>query len=97
MPGRTENFRAGGFSLEGKYTIIPRLYLAARFGRLRFNNVLLNGTSQLWDYPVASLEAGFGYFIDRNALIKLVRRETRIDGGTHPRDNVTALQFAVSF
>jgi hypothetical protein len=76
---------------------MPRVYLAARFGEMRFNIVLLNGVPQVWDYPVSSFEAGIGYFIDRNALIKCVRREMRIDGGTHPKDNLTALQFAVSF
>jgi hypothetical protein len=97
MPGRKENFRAGGYSLEVKYTVVPRLYIAARFGELRFNSVQLNGISQMWDFPVSSFEGGIGYFIDRNALIKLIRRETRIKGGSHPKDNLTALQLAVSY
>lgn len=92
-----EEFKVFGYYCEGKYTILPRVYLALRVSGLRFGNVVLGAIDQPWDYNVTEWEGGCGYFVDRNVLVKLVRRETRIQGGTFPKDNLTALQLAVSY
>ena len=94
---RTENLEAFGFTLEGKYTLLPRLYAALRIGGLYFGDVRLAGEIRPWDYDVTEFEGGFGYFLDRNVLLKLVRRETRIQGGERPKDALTVLQLAVSY
>lgn len=92
-----ENLGAFGYYLEGKYTLIPRLYAALRVSGLRFDEVQLDGMNQRWDYNVAEWEGGLGYFIERNVVVKLVRRETRIFGGSKPKDNLTVMQVAVEF
>ena len=97
LPYRTENLDAFGFTLEGKFTLMPRLYVAARVGGLRFGDVRLQGETGPWDNNVVEFEGGFGYFIDRNVLLKLVRRETRIQGGGRPQDNLTVVQLAVAY
>jgi hypothetical protein len=43
------------------------------------------------------IEAGVGYHLDRNTLVKLVRRETQTLEVSGPKDNLTVLQLAVSF
>ncbi len=92
-----ENFKALGFSVEGKYTVMPRLYLALRLSGMHFGEALLGGTEQPWDYDVTEFEGGLGYFLYKDVLLKLVRRETRIHGGTMPKDNLTVLQLVVAY
>jgi hypothetical protein len=94
---RDEDFTVFGYHVEGKYTIMPRVYLALRVGGLQFGDALLGQVVQPWDYNVTEVEGGVGYFIDRDVLLKLVRRETRIDGGTWPKDNLTVLQLTVAY
>ena len=92
-----ENLEAVGYYLEGKYTVIPRFYVALRVGGLRFNEVQLGGVDQRWDFNVTEWEGGLGYFVERNVVLKLVRRETRTFGGSRPRDNLSVMQLAVEF
>ncbi len=92
-----ENLAATGYYAEAKYTLVPRLYAALRFNGLWFNEVQLDGVQERWDYNVTEWEGGFGYFVERNVVLKLARRETRILGGTRPKDNLTVMQVAVEF
>ncbi len=94
---RDENLNVFGYYFEGKYTLAPRVYVAIRYSGLGFGEVLLEGVSQPWDYRVTEWEFGAGYFLDRDVLCKVVRRETRTQGGTNPKDNLTVLQLAVAF
>ena len=86
-----------GYDVEGKYTLLPRLYVALRVSGLHFGDAQLGQVTQPWDYDVVEWEGGVGYFLDRDVLLKLVRRETRIQGGTWPKDNLTALQLVVAY
>jgi hypothetical protein len=99
VPFRTYEDRLGvfGFTVEAKYTIMPRVYLAVRSGGLVFRDARLNGVEQPWDYNVSEWEGGGGYFLDRDVLVKIVRRETRVYGGSRPKDNLTALQLVVAY
>jgi len=94
---RDEDLNVYGYYLEGKYTVFPRLYIAVRYNGLSFGTVLLEGISRPWDYNVTEWEFGGGYFLERDVLLKLVRRETRTHGGSYPKDNLTVLQLAVAF
>ena len=94
---RDEDFKVLGFSVEGKYTLMPRLYCALRLSGLHFGDALLGGTEQPWDYDVTEWEGGLGYFLYKDVLLKVVRRETRTHGGSMPKDNLTVLQLVVAF
>ena len=94
---RKADLKVLGFYLEGKYTLFPRLYAALRLSGLKFNDVVLEQVEQPWDYDVTEWEGGFGYFIERDVLLKLVRRETRIHGGTFPKDNLSVLELVVAY
>jgi hypothetical protein len=94
---RDELFKVFGYYAEGRYTILPRLYVALRVSGLRFGDVLLWSLYQMWDDNVTEWEGGLGYFLDRNVLVKLVRRESRIQSPAAPKDHLTALQLAVSY
>lgn len=86
-----------GYYAEAKYTWVPRFYTAARVSGLRFSQLDLEDISRRWDYDMLEVEAGIGYYLDRNTLVKVVRRETRTLGTTDPHDNLTVLQLAVAF
>ena len=94
---KDEKLSVIGYTAEAKYTWIPRFYTAARVSGLRFSQLEIAGVQRRWDYDMFEAEAGIGYFVDRNAVVKLVRRETRTLGITDPHDNLTVLQFAVAF
>jgi len=97
MDQRDEDFGLFGYYAEGKYTLMPRLFVALRMSGLRFGSATLAQVSQPWDYNVTEWEGGVGFFLDRNVVLKLVRRETRTYGGTRPKDNLAVLQLAVEY
>jgi hypothetical protein len=86
-----------GYYAEAKYTWFPRFYTAARVSGLVFSRLELGGLTPRWDNNVIEMEGGVGYHLDRNTLVKLVRRETQTLEVTGPKDNLTVLQLAVSF
>ncbi len=86
-----------GYYLEGKYTLIPRLYAAVRLNGMHFGDTRLGQVEQPWDYDVTEWEAGLGYFLDKDVLLKAIRRETRTLGGKRPKDNLNVLQLVVAF
>ena len=92
-----QDLRVTGYYAEGKYTLMPRLYVALRVSGLQFGTATLGASSGPWDYNLIEWEGGFGYFIDRDVLLKAVRRETRTRGGSNPKDSLTALQLVVAY
>ena len=69
-------------SVEGRYKLRPRLYVAARFDRLTFSDLAgADGISQPWDAPVRRIEVGTGYSLQRNLVLKLSYQHNTRDGG----------------
>jgi hypothetical protein len=68
-------------SLEGRYKLRPGLYVAARWDWLGFSDVVGTKETVPWDAPVKRLEAGVGYSLQRNLLLKLSYQLNRRDGG----------------
>lgn len=73
--------RAAAFSLEGRYTLLPGFYVAARGEHLAFNRIA--GTTRIaeWDAPVSRVEAGGGYYVQRNLILRVTVQVNRRDGG----------------
>jgi hypothetical protein len=73
--------RALALSVEGRYTIFPGVYAAARAEHLTFNRV--RGTARIdeWDAPVSRLEVGGGYYLQRNVVARLAVQINRREGG----------------
>ena len=59
--------------------------------------MLIGVIQQPWDYNLIEWEGGLGFFIDRDVLLKAVRRETRTRGGSRPKDNLSVLQLVVAY
>jgi hypothetical protein len=92
--------RAISTSVEGRYKIVPGVYVAARVDHLGFSEI--TGTAAQgtlpWEAPVTRVEAGSGFSILHNLLLKLsVQRDVRDGGRLTPRDTLFAGQLAFWF
>jgi hypothetical protein len=72
-------------SVEGRYKIMPGLYAAARVDHLGFSELAGSSFTAPWDAPVTRVEAGAGYSIQRNLLLKLSVQYNTRDGGVLQR------------
>jgi len=92
--------RAVSTSVEGRYKIVPGVYVAARVDHLGFSEITgtaAEGTMP-WEAPVTRVEAGSGFSIQHNLLLKLsVQRDIRDGGRLTPRDTLFAGQLAFWF
>jgi hypothetical protein len=88
--------RAVSASVEGRYKIVPGLYVAARADHLAFSEIAGNvggaPVVEPWDAPVTRIEVGGGYAIQRNLLLKLSYQHDKRDGG--PLDQAGHLKAA---
>jgi hypothetical protein len=80
-PAIDEPLRALAVSVEGKYRILPDLYVAARADHLGFSDVTGSAGALSWDAPVSRVEVGGGYSIQRNLVVKLTYQYNTRDGG----------------
>jgi hypothetical protein len=107
-PFISQNLEALAFSAEVRYKILPRLFVAARYGRLTFSEIAdaldVDADGKLaepWEFPVWRLETGAGYHLSRHAILKAVwqinRTEELNPGHADPADNLAAIQMTVFY
>src|SRR4029077_12127775 len=89
--------RALATYVEGRYKILPGLYVAARVDHLGFNEVTGSLGPQTWDAPVNRIEVGGGYSIQRNLLLKVSCQHNTRDGGRVTRATFGAVQLLFWF
>jgi len=80
-PPLAQPLRAVSASVEGRYRLRPGLYAAARYDHLGFSDVAGTSLTAPWDAPVSRVEAGAGYSIQRNLLLKVAYQHDSRDGG----------------
>lgn len=100
-----DDLAAVAWSAEMRYKILPRLFLAARYGRINFSAIAdpadIDADGQLtapWEFPVWRLEPAVGYHLSRHALLKAawqINRTTRPAGD--PADDLAAIQMTVFY
>ena len=75
--------RALGMWVEGRYRFTPRVFAAARLDRLGFSRISgsIWRSPTTWDAPVTRVEAGAGYYLQRNLVARAVVQHNRRDGG----------------
>lgn len=89
--------RALGTSVEGRYKVRPGLYAAARWDHLGFSRVAGSAATRTWDAPVTRVEAGFGYMLDRNVILKGSYQRNVRDGGRVRALTIGAAQLVFFF
>jgi len=89
--------RALSTSVEGRYKIRPGFYVAARVDHLGFNEIAGSAGLLTWDAPMSRIEAGAGYSIQRNLLLKISVQDNRRDGGRTRKSRLIAGQLVFWF
>ena len=96
-PSVSGPLRAVATSVEGRYKLRPGFSVAARADYLGFSEIAGSKGSATWDAPVTRIEAGGGYSIQRNLLLKVsVQFDTR-DGGRTRKARLVAGQLVFWF
>lgn len=80
------------YTVEARYKLRPGLYAAARFDHVGFSRI-----EQTWDAPVTRIEAGIGYNLHRQLLLKLALQHNERDGGMITSDTLPAVQLLFWF
>ena len=96
VPSRTRCGRSRSTS-RGATGSCPGLYVAIRVDRLDFSEVCGTIGCLPWDAPVRRVEAGGGYSIRRNVVLKGAYQYNWRDGVRHPRLGLAAAQLLVWF
>lgn len=100
-----DNLDALGWSAEMRYKVLPRLFLAARYGRLHFSEIAdptdIDADGQVtepWEFPAWRLEPAVGYYLSRHALLKAAWQINRTKRPTSdPADDLAAIQMTVFY
>jgi hypothetical protein len=85
------------FLAEGRYTILPQLYAAARYDGLWFSTIAGSTQRDTWDANVSRVEAGIGYRVVRPLTIKTSVQHVKRDGGRVRTDTLGAMQVVLWF
>ncbi len=84
--------------VEGKYTILPGLFGAARVGQVQFGDVRdASGELHQWDRNVTRVEFGGGYFFTKNLFLKSGVELNYTHGGREPHDTLWMTQWVLAF
>jgi hypothetical protein len=81
-PHIADPVRAVGAYVEGRWRIRPRVFLAGRVDHLGFSEITGSAGPLSWDAPVTRIEAGGGYYLQRNLVLEAVFQHNWRDGGT---------------
>jgi hypothetical protein len=96
-PFLPDPLRAFALDVEGRYKLLPGLYVAIRVDHLGFSEVCGTTGCLPWDAPIRRVEAGAGYSIRRNVVLKGAYQYNWRDGARHPRLGLAAAQLLVWF
>jgi hypothetical protein len=83
--------------VEGRYKVMPGFYLAARGDRIDFSRVTGSLRRDTWEAPVWRLEAGAGWSMTRNIMLKGAWQRNRRRGGRVQGDTLVAAQLLYWF
>jgi hypothetical protein len=95
--GAPTPLRAAVISVEGRYTLAPGWYAAARVERLGFNRIAGDAQVAEWEAPVRRVEIGGGYYVQRNVIARASLQINRRDGGRVARSQLLAVQLLYWF
>jgi hypothetical protein len=93
VPTLSVSTNASSGFVEGTYKIFPGVFVAGRIDRLTFSQVQSATLLTAWDAPVTRLEAGAGYYIRRNLIVKGAYQHNWRDGGLVRRLGLLAAQL----
>jgi hypothetical protein len=81
VPTLSQDLTAASLFVEGRYKIVPGMFVAGRVDRLTFSRLSTTGQNRPWDAPVTRIETGVGYYLRPNLLAKGAYQHNWRDGG----------------
>jgi len=81
VPTLSQNLAATSAFVEGRYKILPGMFVAGRLDRLNFSRLATSAQNRTWDAPVTRIETGVGYYLRPNLLAKGAYQHNWRDGG----------------
>jgi hypothetical protein len=96
-PFISDPLRALALSVEGRYVIGPGLFVAARAEHLAFSRIRGTFGVAEWDAPVTRVEAGGGYYLQRNLVARMTVQVNRREGGRVRNSTLPAVQLLYWF
>jgi hypothetical protein len=96
-PRITEPLVATASLVEGRYKLIPGVYLAARGDRLDFSSITGTARQDTWEAPVWRVEGGVGWSVTRNITAKGAWQRNRRRGGRVLGDTFVTAQLLYWF
>jgi predicted porin len=97
-PSNVQSVSALGRWVEGRYRITPRIFLAGRVDRLGFSSIHGTAAAALpWDAPVNRIEAGAGYYFQRNLVARATVQSNRRSAGRVTNRTFVSAQLAYWF
>lgn len=97
VPNLPEDPLDTSFYVEGTTRFVAGLFVAARYGEIRFNRMGEGTTAtragERWDTNVRRFQLGGGYRLVHNAEIRAEYLVNRSAGTADPRDNLLSLQL----
>jgi len=73
IPDPTTSLDSLGTWVEGRYRVTPRIFVASRVDHLGFSTLqgaTIGRTGVPWDAPVRRVEGAFGYYLQRNFVLR---------------------------
>jgi hypothetical protein len=81
-PSNVRSVSSLGRWIEGRYRLTPRIFVAGRADRLGFSRIQGSAPGTLpWDAPVTRIEAGAGYYLQRNLVARATVQANRRAAG----------------
>lgn len=96
-PLRQDGLRSLSYYLEGRYRFGAGWYAAARWDEMRFEEVDSASGPVTWDQNVRRVEAGFGYHVSRELLLKAVAQVNDTGAGFDFDRMLPAVQTSFAF
>jgi hypothetical protein len=96
-PTLPPDLRASSWLVEGRYTVAPGAYVAARVDTLWFSEIRGSYARAPWDANVWRTEVGVGYALARHLRLKVAVQHSRRDGWGAPRQTLGAVQALAWF
>jgi hypothetical protein len=100
-PGMPDPIGAAALSIEARYKVGPAWYVGARGDRLSFSRVTTTRAGfeqrEAWESSVTRLEAGGGYYLARNIILKAAYQHNWRDGGRSRAQRFAAAELLYWF
>jgi hypothetical protein len=93
VPTLSRSLNAASGFVEGRYKILPGIFVAGRVDRLSFSRLPTATQNRTWDAPVTRIETGVGYYLRPNFLARGAYQHNWRDGGLVRRRGLLAAQL----